>query len=196
MLHNIVKPAAVLFIVCLVVTAAVSFTHTLTKDTIEQRAALDAENARLAVLPGADEFILVENTDQLKQQNDSFEKINEVYRGVNNENLVGYVFRITTKGYGGEMEITVGIDYDGTITGVEIGANSETPGLGAKASDDEFISQFSGITPDGLLTVIKNKKTKPEEIDAISGATITSRAVTDAVQTAVDMSIAMEGRSQ
>jgi len=94
---------------------------------------------------------------------------------------------VESKGYGGSITITVGIDTEGKITGVEIGDNNETPGLGTKAKDEPFISQFVGIIPEEPLTVVKRNKTKSEEIDAISSATITSRAVTKAVQAAVDI---------
>jgi len=66
------------------------------------------------------------------------------------------------------------------------------PGLGAKAKDKPFISQFEGIAPKEPLTVVKNAKTKVEEINAISGATITSRAVTKAVQAALDVNAELD----
>ena len=94
---------------------------------------------------------------------------------------MGYTFKIAPKGYGGEIELTVGISFEGKVTGLTVGTNSETPGLGAKAqSDKNWITQFAGQPADGSLAVSKDGGT----INAITGATITSRAVTDGVNTA------------
>ena len=90
----------------------------------------------------------------------------------------GYVITTTDKdGFGGNIQITVGIKKDGTINGVSILSISETAGLGMKAKEDGFMSQFAGI-PAQILEVTKSGKTADTEIEAISGATITSKAVT------------------
>ena len=74
---------------------------------------------------------------------------------------------------------------DGTVSGVSIGSHEETAGLGAKAAEPEFYEQFAGKPADGSLSVIKNGTAGESEILAISGATITSKGITDAVNTAV-----------
>ena len=81
--------------------------------------------------------------------------------------------------------LTVGIKSDGTVSGVSIGSHEETAGLGAKATEPEFYEQFAGKPADGSLSVIKNGTAGESEILAISGATITSKGITDAVNTAV-----------
>lgn len=92
---------------------------------------------------------------------------------------IGYVITSASKeGYGGEIEISVGILNDGTVTGIEILAINETAGLGMNAKTPEFKSQFSGVKTEKFRV----KKDNPGgNIDALSGATITSRAVTGAV---------------
>ena len=82
------------------------------------------------------------------------------------------------KGFGGTVGLTVGVS-DGAITGVRIGSHSETPGLGAKAADEAFYGQFAGKS--GELTVTKTGAVTDQEINAITAATITSKAVTGAV---------------
>ncbi|MGI6777343.1 MAG: RnfABCDGE type electron transport complex subunit G [Acetivibrionales bacterium] len=184
---SIFKPALVLFIICLVVTAALAFTYSGTKDVIDERARIDAENIRREVLSNAEGFERIDGIEQLAEERPEFNAVSEAYKGLKDGSVIGYVFSVVSKGYGGNMSLMVGIDSSGKITDVRIGEHSETPGLGAKAADEPFRSQLAGIVPDGPLSVVKTKSTKPEEIEAISGATISSKAVVSGVQTALDL---------
>ena len=96
---------------------------------------------------------------------------------------VGYAMRVSTKGYGGAIVIAVGIDMNGTITGVTVVEHSETPGLGANAANPSFTDQFIGQS--GTLTVVKGEG-GAGSISALSGATITSKSVTDSVNAALE----------
>lgn len=191
-LGNMLKPAMALFLICLIVTAALAFTYNVTKDIIDQRAALDAENARKEVLAGADSFREIENIENIIGDNPDLKVIKKAYAGLQDGQVLGYVFSIACKGYGGEMNITAGIDSNGKIAGVKIGDNSETPGLGSKATNPKFLSLFKDITPKEPLKIVKGKKGKPEEINAVSGATVTSTTIVNAVQAALDMSAKLE----
>ena len=91
----------------------------------------------------------------------------------------GYVVEVTPSGFGGTIDMVVGVSVDGSVTGVSIISMSETSGLGANAARDSFREQFVGKT--GSLSVSKDGG----EIDALTGATITSRAVTSGVNSAV-----------
>ena len=91
----------------------------------------------------------------------------------------GYVIEVTPSGFGGTIDMVVGVGADGTVTGVAIINMSETSGLGANASKESFRSQFAGKS--GTLAVSKDGG----EIDALTGATITSRAVTSGVNSAL-----------
>lgn len=185
-MRSIFKPALILFSVCIVVAGALAFTNSVTKDKIVERAQKDAESARTEVLPDAETFKPVEGLDKIVKENPELDIVKEVYAGFKGDEIKGYVFGVSSSGYGGEIKITVGIDMDGKITAVKIGENKETPGLGSKAAEEPFKSQFKGVKPNGPFKVVKTGKTKPEDIDAISGATITSKAVTRAVQASVD----------
>ena len=79
------------------------------------------------------------------------------------------------------MEVIIGIDNEGSIDGVRIGNHAETPGLGAKAADEEFVEQFGGKSIDKPIQVKKTENLDDNEIQALTGATITSEAVSDAV---------------
>jgi len=191
-LKDIVKPTVVLLLICSFVTLALAFTNSMTKDRIAEAAKIEEDNAKKEVLSLAETFEEIENVEAITSRNEAFAPIKKAFVGLKGEDVVGRVFITETKGYGGTMKITVGIDSEGAITKVKIGDNNETPGLGAKAKDKPFISQFEGIAPKEPLTVVKNAKTKVEEINAISGATITSRAVTKAVQAALDVNAELD----
>ena len=107
--------------------------------------------------------------------------ISGVYKATVDGQDAGYCVQVNPKGFGGEMTLIVGISTDGTVAGAKVTAHGETAGLGAKAqTDPEWITQFAGQPADGQLQVNKDGGT----INAITGSTITSRAVTDGVNTA------------
>lgn len=193
-MSDLIKPAAILFLICLIVSSALGLTYTVTKNSIELRSTQDAEAARNEVLPAADTFKIVDdwqNTDwDLKDK----DMVKSAYYASKNQLAVGYVFDIVTKGYGGDIKLTIGIDLEQRVTGVKIGENKETPGLGSKVSDKPFLSQLVNLKPQQELVVVKQKKNKPEEIEAISGATITSKAVTRGVQAAINATKVLQAK--
>ena len=166
---DILKPALILFTICLVVTALLAGTNLLTKNKIAEQSALEAEQSRKVVLSDAD----------------SFEEADGYYIGKANNETVGYVFQTEAKGYGGEVKVMTGISTDGQITGVVILEHSETPGLGANAEKASFTDQFKQAVPENGITLVKNKAPGDGEIEAMTGASITSRAVTNAVNEAI-----------
>jgi len=162
-IKKIIKPTISLFVICLLTTTFLAVTSALTEKKILERAEQDINATRKIVLSTADTFEEV--------------KDNAVVGKDENGNIVGHVITVTIKGYGGNMQVMVGIDSDEKVSGVSILSHSETPGLGAKAADDGFLSQFKGINSEAEVGV---------EIDSISGATISSAAVTDAVNKALN----------
>jgi electron transport complex protein RnfG len=100
--------------------------------------------------------------------------------------VAGHVVKATGQGYGDKIELLLGLDPDGkTITGLFILDQKETPGLGNKIVDDAWRNQYVGKSSDSPLVVVKGKSADENEIDAISGATISSRAVTDIVNSTI-----------
>ena len=99
--------------------------------------------------------------------------------------IIGYVITATShEGYGGDIKVSVGLLSDGTVKGIELLAISETAGLGMKAAEDDFKNMFKDKLVD-LFAVTKSGASADNEIDALSGATITSNAVTNAVNSAL-----------
>ena len=187
------KDALVLFAITLVSGLCLGFVYDITKGPIEQ-ATIDKNNRTYQeVLSAASSFTEVEG---------SVEKIAELaasgelagFGGVAIESVlegtdasgaaVGYVINsLSNDSYGGAVKISVGFDAEGTITGVGIREINDTPGLGLKAKDAKFKDQYIGKNVDTLV-VTKTGASAENEIDAISGATVTSNAVTNAVNTA------------
>lgn len=101
------------------------------------------------------------------------------------ENIIGYVITVTDKeGYGGSIQFTMGIQIDGTINGISFLSIEETAGVGMKAKENKFKSQFEGRKVDSF-EYTKNGATGDNQIDAISGATVTTNAVTNGVNTGI-----------
>ena len=161
-----------LFAIAAVAGLALGLTNMVTMPAILVQQEQAANAARIAVLPNAKRFTAVTTLEGLK----------DAYAGYDQQGkLVGKTGTIVTKGYGGEIEITVGVDLTGAITGTSVGGSSfsETAGLGARAKEPWFGKQYIGKT--SPISLAKDGG----DIDAITSATITSRAVTKAVNEAV-----------
>lgn len=182
MKNNIVKNAFILFTVTFIAGILLGFAHELTKEPIEKQIKLEKTKAFQTVFKAADKF------DSLDVKKDTIDKINieEINEAKKSNETIGYVFVITTKeGYSGSIKIAVGMKKDTTITAIDIMEMSETPGLGAKADENSFKDQFNNKQVN-KFTVVKSSSATDEEIDAIGGATITSKAVTNAVNKAIE----------
>jgi electron transport complex protein RnfG len=151
----------------------------VTKGPIEQQQLIKENAARAAVLPAATDFTLL---DGLDYDAVAYPEVEEVYEGSSNGQTAGYTLSVVTKGYSPGLSLTIGLDPNGVVTGVDIGSHEETPGLGANAVKPEFLGQYAGA--DGPLAVVKTPTGADGEIAAITGATITSNAVTGAVNMA------------
>lgn len=168
----IVKTALSLFLICAVAAGLVAGVNAVTKDTIEANDLAAANEAKSAVLPAAADFEDTELSDGT---------VGYIGKNAAGE-TVGYVFSSSAGGYGGKIRIMTGFDPDGAVTGVQILSIEETPGLGMKAKNESFLTQFTGT--DGEVSVIKNAAPADNEIQALTSATITSRAMAKAVNAA------------
>ena len=139
------------------------------------------------LLPGAENFEL----DGTKlPEPEAGVKVNGVYCGMAADGTpVGYVAdAVCSEGYGGDVVVMTGVDTEGKITKVKVTEMEETPGLGAKCQTD-WIDQYTGLTENIVVSKNGSAGNNPNKIDAISGATITSRAVTKAVNNSVSAAI-------
>jgi electron transport complex protein RnfG len=159
-----VVPVIVLTVICLVFGFLLSYVNSITSPIIEAAEAEAAELAKKEVLPDGDSF--VEITD--------IELPEEIDQAFVAENGAGHVYFATGNGYGGPMQIIVGIDSDGIITGTKVLSHSETAGLGARVAEEEWNSQFPG--QDSSLS----------GVSIISGSTISSNCFIELVQAAFE----------
>jgi electron transport complex protein RnfG len=162
MKKDFILPIVALTLICLFISAALAITNNFTQPVITKAAADRAEQARSEVIPEADSFELVQ-IDGLPAT------VKEVYRTTND---VGYIFMLTAAGYGGDINIICGIGADGKIIATKTLQQSETKGMGSKITEAAFAGQFPG--KDAYLS----------GVDAISGATISSKAYLGAIKDA------------
>lgn len=184
-MKEITKLGLILLLTCVIAALALAVTNEVTKDQIALQRNAANEDARKNILPTADSFKAVDENklNELKSKNQA---VAEVFEGYKGDSIVGYTFKTLPTGFSGPVEVMTGIDLDGKVTGVRIGNHQETPGLGANAALPEFHSQYENKSVDSEIEVTKVDPTKENEIQAISGATITSDAVTDGVNIAIN----------
>lgn len=173
-LKEYLVPTVTLFVICLVATLLLCFTNKVTAPIIEQLAIETEIKSRQTVFASAASF------GEAKISEDGTSVVAALDE---NGTTIGYVVVNTAKGYGGDISVMTGVGVDGKVTGVNILSHAETAGLGAKATEDSFRNQFVGLI--NGITVSKDKAGE-NSIDAITGATITSRAVTEAVNAAIE----------
>ncbi|WP_099187579.1 RnfABCDGE type electron transport complex subunit G [Tepidibacter mesophilus] len=177
-MKEILKLGVILLIITSISAVILGFTNDVTLPAIQEQNEKANIESRKTVLSDAKEFKPVEEEVESAM-------VKEIYQGLDGSEVVGYTIKTAPKGYAGEVEVMVGIGADGTIQGISIGNHAETPGLGAKAADEPFKSQYNGKSVDKNIEVIKTPGPKENEIVAIAGATITSKAVTDGVNEAI-----------
>lgn len=141
-----------------------------TNPLILQNVEKETTAALAQIMPFAEEFQYFESKDF------------NYYCGYKNNEIVGYIFPIETAGYSGDISLLVGIDVLSavpTICGIKIISHQETPGLGSKIATPDFYQQFSNLSKEQIYL----KKDSPQgKIDAITSATISSRAVVEGVR--------------
>ncbi len=174
-MKDILVPAAVLTGIALVVTAMLAFTNALTKPIIDENQKREADSAKYEMLPNADNFTSADLTGDLTAL------------GVGDlslaDNGAGAVVTVTQKGYNGEFSIMVAFNPDGAVVAFKALVQDETAGLGSNAFIPPFADQFTGKNP-GELTVVKGPAGGADEISSVTGATISSKAVTLAINNA------------
>ena len=169
----VLRLALTLFLIAAVVAAALAGVNSVTKPVIDQLNAEKTQAAIAAVLPGGFD-------EQLESFDNQGGLVSKVYKGAN-----GYALEVLPSGFDNTITMMVGVDNEGKVLGISVVSHTETAGLGAvaaakTAAGESFRNQFSGLS--GVLTVDKDGGS----IDSITGATITSRAVTAGVNAALE----------
>lgn len=184
---RIIKDTIALTVITLVAGLALGVVQDITADPIAQQQEKAKQEAYKAVFADADSFEVVEDdVDSLQAYLDEngygAQSINETMLAKDaSGNELGYAFTVTTsEGYGGDIQFAMGIKDDGTLNGISILSISETAGLGMKANTDAFKDQFKDKNVE-KFEYTKTGAASDEQIDALSGATITTNAMTNGV---------------
>lgn len=178
---NILINALILFAITMIAGALLGLTYEVTKEPILTQQARIKNEALQAVVTEATEF------KDMPVVSGDYPGVEGVYEALDEGKVLGYAFEMTAyEGYGGDIRLMVGIGMDNTILGIDIVKHAETPGLGAKADEEVFKSEFTGEVADDLTVVKFSPSDEPGDISSISGATITSRSVSEAVNVAID----------
>ena len=159
-----VFPIIFITIVVFASVGLVTWTDSITKDKIEEQKEQQIQSMLKEMFPSMSEY--------------TFE--DDIYTIFSDGAGIGYVFLAVGKGYGGDIDILIGLEDETTIKGITIISQSETPGLGSRIAESSFADRFVGLDIGDVAL-----KQDGGQIDAITGATISSGAVVDAVRTTV-----------
>ncbi len=179
--REIIRMVVTLFAISLICSAILGVVNAVTVDKIAEIEAETRASAMREVLPEAETFadVSASLTADFKAEN----AVTGIYAAAAADGSAsGYAVMVAPRGFGGEIVMIVGVNTEGAVSGVVITEMSETPGLGVKANDPAFLSQYAGKS--GSLSVVKGAA-GDNQISAITGATVTSRAVTAGVLAAM-----------
>lgn len=197
---SLLKDALALTLITLVAGCLLGFVQMITEKPIAEQKEKTKQEAYQKVFPDAKMFLEVEGVNPLEDAQEALKQdgldgknqILEILAATNQEptastnpEIIGYVMTITNnEGYSGEITFTMGITSEGEVTGIEFTSISETAGLGMKAQEDTFKNQFQNKKVDAFAYT-KSGANAENEIDALSGATITTNAVTNGVNAGI-----------
>ena len=175
MIERMVRLGVTLLLVGLVAAVGLGLTYTVTKAKIEKYDRQVEAQACKSALPG------IRSVSEIKEDKKLSAKVSKKYPDVQKVFTCdkGYILVVRTKGYGGPLTLAVGIDKSGIVKGIAVVASKETVGLGSKALEDSYLGRFKGKT-------VKEKLKVGEDVQAVTGATITSKAVTNQVKQALE----------
>jgi electron transport complex protein RnfG len=189
MKNEIVKLGSMLFLITAIAAGILAFSNNSTLDLIiaTEEAASSGPEVAGAVLPGAVKFEALEEgfAEKISSENDKFVDVKAVMDESGTQ--VGYAVRTfsTVVGYGGDIELFVGISMDGKVTGMKVLSLKETPGLGTNVEKEDFQVQFVEKTADMELVIVKIPPSADNEISSLAGATFSSVSFNSAVNNAL-----------
>lgn len=178
MSKTILKLSGVLLVITSVVALLLGIVNAMTKDIIAENMIRKTNEAMQEIVPGC----MPGETIDLPDWADS--AVTEAREYTQNGEYAGMFVKVTPVGFGGKIEMIVGVCADGSVGGVRITDHGETAGLGAKAADIGWLSQFGGKTEG--VEVIKNAVPSGNQVQAVTSATVTSKAVTLGVNEAIE----------
>ncbi len=185
-----VYPVVILVVISVVTTALLAITNFISSPIIAANQEASANATRKELLADADSFTLVEG-DYLISSDQSAE-VSAVYEA---DNGVGMVITIVSKSFGGDLTMMVGLDAEGAITGVKVTDNSDTPGVGSKDMQPDYLAQYDGLTELTSENVKKETSVTSDgsAFEYITGASVSGSAIHKGVYLALDQFKALGG---
>jgi electron transport complex protein RnfG len=180
-MKDMIKMGLFLFVVAAVAGVLLAITEDITAPKIAANKKALLEQARKEVLPVASKFSQYEHKTDDKANAVSFSA-----GFTESGEMAGVVLNVYPKGYAGPIEMVVGLDPQGKITGVKILSQKETPGLGTKLSDPVFMEPFKKLLSSKEKPVFMVKQ-DGGDVDAITAATISSRAFCAGIRNSLDL---------
>ncbi|NLB21225.1 MAG: FMN-binding protein [Clostridium sp.] len=169
----------VLTLICVIVAGIVSTVYITTAEQIALNNAVSSDDLAI-IMPEGDTI------EDMTGEFEPNENITEIYKALSGSEEVGYVYKTVVVGYKPDLTVLVGVSLDGNVVAAKISQSQETPGLGSLVAEDKFISQFTNKTTEAPFEVVKASASTDQEIEAVSGATVSSFAVANAVNIAVN----------
>ena len=172
------KLGGILLIITMISGLLLGFANDLTKEAILENSKISKDDLNY-IMPAAEK--IQDTTIELDEDSD----IKELYEAVSGNDTIGYVMKVNVKGFHGPIDFVVGISKDDKVTGMKVLSHNETPGLGAKITEDKFMQRFKDKPATDYLEAVKVTPNKDNEVEAISGATTSSKASVSAVNEAI-----------
>ena len=179
------KLGVILLLVAAIAGGILAFTNSITGPIIAQQEMEGAFGAFIEIFPDADDFIAIDE-DLLSDINASHANVVEIYQVMEGDNHVAYVFNTSSGGYGGPITTISGLNLDGTIQGIRVTENSETPNLGTViVTNEDFRESFEGNTTSQPLVAV-GSPSADNEVLLLSGATVSVGGVVNGVNAAIE----------
>lgn len=180
-----VYPVVILVVISVITTALLAVTNYISSPIIAANSAASATATRKELLTEADAFTSLEGACEYAVSDDQSAKVTEVYQA---DNGAGYVITVETKSFGGTLTMMVGLDAEGAITGVEVTDSSDTPGVGSKDAQPDYLAQYDGLTALNAQDVKKETVTTSDgsAFEYITGASVSGTAIHKGVYLALE----------
>ena len=176
-MREMIKLGLILLLITAVAGLVLGVVNSMTADVIEERLIAESLEAMESFFPDLDDASIIDESEFL-----DYDRVEEGFEVFSNGDVIGYTFKTNTNGYGGTIEMLTGINVEGEVVGIAILSQSETPGLGDVIETDDFKERFVGIDVDGEI-----------DVDTISGATVSSNAVIQGVESAIEVYLEVFG---
>lgn len=174
---NSLKLISAVLVTCLVAASGLAVTYAFTAPRIAEQDRLAEERSLQAVMAEADGFERLQDEALLAQANSVADpvEVRGIYRAMAGEEQVGWAVRVASRGYGGPMQLVIGLDTSGSVTGVSVLTHNETPGLGTKVlTEAGFMEQFVTLQPGFTDRDVRG-------LDVIAGSTRSSNGIRNGV---------------